>query len=99
MVRSDHSLKILTRFGRVVASLAAVAWFGYLGLQLQYAFTRPTSMQPGLGRLYALETHGSVVYLTHNEVFLLHTLGETAGGLVVAVIVLGLIIKRRERGK
>jgi hypothetical protein len=82
-------------FVKVVATLGGFAWFGFLSLWMEYAYTRPTSRQPALGRLYALETHGHVVYLTHNEVTFFHGLGEIGMGLLLVATVVGLVAKRR----
>lgn len=82
-------------FVKVVAALGFFAWFSFLSLWTEYAYTRPTSMQPD--RQYALDTHGHVVYLTHNEVAFFHTLGEAAAGLMIVALVVGLIAKRQSR--
>jgi hypothetical protein len=84
-------------FVRVAAGVGFLVWFFYLALWTGYDYTRPTVMQPSLGRQYALETHGHTVYLTHHEVFTLHTLGEVGMGLVIVAAVVGLISKRRLR--
>jgi hypothetical protein len=48
--------------------LTALTLFGAaIYITLLYANTRPTSPRPELGRIYSLNTHGTVVYLTHVE--------------------------------
>jgi hypothetical protein len=86
-------------FVRVVAAVGFLVWFFFLALRTGYDYARPTSMQPSLGRQYALETHGHTVYLTHNEVFTLHTLGEVGMGLIIVAAVVGLVSKRRLRSR
>lgn len=64
------------------------SWLLYLGqhhscLWYHYAFTRSDARQPESGRILPLNTHGSVVYLTAHERFLLYGLmivGAVFGG-------------------
>jgi hypothetical protein len=47
--------------------LSLVIWFGAFGLWFQYDGTRPTTPQIESGRVYALNTHSHIVYLTMAE--------------------------------
>lgn len=51
-----------------------VSGFSHVYLWLQYAHTRPRFVQPDHGRVYALNTHGLIVYLTKDEQFRLDLL-------------------------
>jgi hypothetical protein len=77
--------------------LVVACWVGFLCLWIHYGFTRPTSKQPTQGRLYALNTHGRIAYLTSHEMHNLYVLGGTSIGLLIVVTPIALIIKRRER--
>jgi hypothetical protein len=85
--------KFAIGFGKVVVRLGAAAWFGFLCLWMQFAVTRPSSSSPD--RLYALNTHGSVAYLTHKEEMLLYCLGTVAVGLIVIGAITGVALRQR----
>ena len=55
-----------------------VVGLSHVYLWLQYAHTRPKFAQPDQGRVYALNTHGLIVYLTKDEQFRLDLLQWTA---------------------
>lgn len=50
------------------------SWIASFILWYHYALTRPAIRQPEGGRVYPLNTHGTVVYLTSREHFLLYSL-------------------------
>jgi len=64
-------------FKVVSAILGLGSWTASFVLWYHYAFTRPAVRQPGAGRVYPLDTHGTVVYLTSHEHFLLYFLMVT----------------------
>jgi len=64
---SARSLKSLTVVPKVLAPIALAVWLGFMYLSLQYDATRPTVIQPAQGRVYTLNNHGHVVYLTAHE--------------------------------
>ena len=97
MVEPQRSSGLLIYFLRAVGMFIIVCWISFLCLSLQYGFTRPTSKQPGQGRLYALNIHGRVAYLTHHEILNLYVLGGTSVALLIVVTPIALIIKRRGR--
>ena len=51
-----------------------VVGFSHLYLWFQYVHTRPRFVQPEQGRVYALNNHGLIVYLTKDEQFRLDLL-------------------------
>jgi hypothetical protein len=74
---------------------SALGWTGLalllanVGLWYQYAGTRPRSEQPEEGRIYALNTHGSVAYLTLGENLRLWSLGLGGAGCMVTAMIIG----------
>ena len=91
------NLARLTLFAKITSRVGVFAWFSYLCLTLYYAFSRPATQQPDAGRLYRLETHGRIAYLTHGESANLHLLLISAIGLILVACVMVLVIKLRER--
>jgi len=84
-------------FAKVVIRIGFFAWISYLCLTLYYGFSRPTVALPEEGRLYALDNHGHVAYLTYREIANLHLLLETAGGLTAIAVAIAVVAKLRER--
>jgi hypothetical protein len=80
-------------FVKIMVRLGAAIYFGYWCLWLQFASTRPSSSSPD--RVYALNTHGTVAYLTHNEEMLLYGLEVLAAGLFAIGAITGLALKQR----
>jgi hypothetical protein len=80
-----------TRLG-VLASIlgwtALALLLANVGLWYQYAGTRPKSAQPAEGRIYALNTHGSVVYLTLGENVCLWSLELGGAGCMVTAMLI-----------
>ena len=68
----------------VAACLALVLWLGAMSLWVHLDATRPAAPDPGAGRVYAQNTHGSIVYLNRGEKFTLDTL-MWSGGVAFAV--------------
>jgi len=68
--------------------VTAVAWFGSTALWMHYDATRPTRPDDSTGRVYAQNTHGSIVYLNKAEEATVTVLMWTAG--MSAVIAIGI---------
>lgn len=80
---------------KIVIRVGIFAWVCYGCLWLYYGFSRPTLAQPEASRLYALDTHGHVAYLTAREMANLHLLLETSGGLTAIAIGIAIFAKSR----
>jgi hypothetical protein len=86
-------------FAKIVIRVGFFAWVCYLCLWLYYGFSRPTVAQPNEGRVYALDTHGHVAYLTSREVSNLHVLLQASGGLIAMAVAVAIVAKINERFK
>jgi len=64
-------------------------------LTLSYLDTRPTSSQPELGRVYLLNNHGRLVYLTATEAYLRIGLYAFSVAVFVAGALLDWFLVRR----
>jgi hypothetical protein len=69
-------------------AIALVLIFGSTWLWYEYANTRPRAMTVVDGRVYGLNLHGDVVYLTRREKFLLDGLEATAALCMLSSLVL-----------
>jgi hypothetical protein len=67
-------------------------------LWMHYAYTRPTMPNAAIGRVYSLNTHGSIVYLNVHEQLLLNSLMILGGVLFVGAVVID-IVKQPFRSK
>lgn len=73
-----------TSLRKTVGAVSLVVWvFANSGLWYHYAETRPREPNPATGNTFALNTHGSVVYLTIQDSIVLY--GTMAAGLVGAL--------------
>ena len=89
MTTSSRVLKVLSR---VLATAAVIIWLGFIAQTLQFDASRPT--QPKTDRVYCLNNHGHVVYLTAEEQHWLDFLERMAVSLFLLGFVLDSI--RRE---
>ena len=74
---------------QIVAMGPLILWLVAAGLWFQYDGTRPSSPRAQDGRIYALTTHGHVVYLTSVEYATLYGLGAIGFAGVLAALGLG----------
>ena len=100
-------LELDARGRRRRAALAAgIAWlilfFSAIALWIYYDGTRPTTPDPAVGRIYPLNTHGSIVYLLYEERVRLY--GLIGAALIAGVVMIGIeilkgrFLRRRQRG-
>lgn len=80
------------RTATVVVFAMLIVALSHLYLWYQYAHTRPKLAQPDQGRVYALNTHGLIVYLTKEEQFRLDLLMWTAITLGVCFVSINVFI-------
>jgi len=73
-----------------IASLVALIWLDY-----HYLAIRPDKPDPALGMVYELNNHGSIVFLTKAEHFLMDWL--FFGGLFGCTILTGMIYGAERR--
>ena len=73
--------------------VAAVAWFTSMCLWMHYDSTRSHTPEPTAGRIYRLETHGSIVYLTRSEEIILYALMTT--GIICFVVAVGVDVYKQ----
>ena len=64
--------------------LALIFWFSSFSVWMRYAARRNSIPNLLTGRVHELNTHGSVVYITSAELYLL--CGLIAGGVVFAIL-------------
>jgi len=75
------------RLGQIVGFTSLTLWISALALWNAYAASRPEQPRPELGRIYELDTHGHVVYMTFKEGLLLYGLMAIGFGGLVSTIV------------
>ena len=68
--------KILETLAAVIGGISGLT---SLFFWTYYDYTRPRAADPATGRLYALNTHGSIVYLTQAEHLSIRALWWIAG--------------------
>jgi hypothetical protein len=61
MVKKQRLLVVILT---VISFSLAGLW---IGLYVQYSDTRPRNAQPSIGRIYAINNHGTTVFLTKQE--------------------------------
>jgi hypothetical protein len=93
------------RLRAALALAAGIAWlilfFSAIALWIYYDGTRPTTPDPAVGRIYPLNTHGSIVYLLYEERVRLYRLIGAA--LIAGVVMIGIemlkgrFLRRRQR--
>jgi hypothetical protein len=59
--------KLAHRMAMVFCGLAVAIWMSAMAFSSHYDGTRPSHPDYGTGRLYALNNHSHVVYLTRDE--------------------------------
>jgi hypothetical protein len=73
-----------SRLVRALQFASLAVWLGCCGLFLQYAETRPRCPDPATGRIYSINNHGTIAYLTRTEDLTLYGVGA------LAVLLMGL---------
>jgi hypothetical protein len=80
-----HGAKLILA-GLPIAALCM--WFGFLATTMYYDATRPHEPDASAGRLIALNTHGSIVYLTPQEQLIRICIGLGAVAFIIGALVL-----------
>jgi hypothetical protein len=80
-------------FSRLLIASAFLIWGYFYYLTNHYDGTRPTVVQEEYGRVYSLNSHGHIVYLTTAEKYRLRLLVVAAIGCFVS----GFLIDRKVR--
>jgi hypothetical protein len=82
------SLKTKKIMGRCAAVLALVSWICFFELCIYMDYMRPHKIDVAVGRIYSLNNHGSIAYLTRSEHTLLFAFAYVAGAFFVVAAVL-----------
>jgi hypothetical protein len=82
------SAKAKIILGRVLAGAGAVSWLTFIETYIYFDHTRPHALDVPAGRLFALNNHGSIAYLTHGEHLFLYSFAWVAGLFFVAAVFL-----------
>jgi hypothetical protein len=83
------------KLSRLLAVAALASWLGFVALLLQYDASRPTVDDPNEGRIYALNNHSHVVFITAVEKFWLNALVGLGGVFFVSAVTLNFIQRKR----
>src|SRR5271165_2783393 len=92
-MRSEDFVRRLKIFSRVLVASAFLMWACFYYLTNHYDSTRPTGADEGSGRVYSLNSHGHVVYLTATEEYRIRFLVLAA----VSCFVYGFLVDRSLR--
>jgi hypothetical protein len=87
-VRNGKYRKLGRLLTGIVGSVALAVWLFHFCLWYQYAATRPVRLDASSGRVYPLNTHGSVAYLNKSEDARLTALTLSTVGLVLILFVM-----------
>ena len=80
---------------RLLSLTGLIVWLGSAYLWYAYAQTRPPIANPLNGSVYALNTHGSVVFLTRAEWISLNALMGAGFGCVIAGLAINIYVVKR----
>ncbi len=72
--------------------LTLVLWFGAIALWMYFDATRPTVPDQDVGRIYAQNTHGSIVYLNRSEKTTISALMWSAGAVFAVHVAIDLCV-------
>jgi hypothetical protein len=84
---SQMSLKTKTVVARCAAALALISWICFIELYIYLDYTRPRKIDVAAGRIFSLNNHGSIAYLTRSEHTFLYAFAYVAGAFFVAAAV------------
>jgi hypothetical protein len=70
------------------AHVGTTRWYPFFELYIYMNYTRPHKIDVAVGRIYSLNNHGSIAYLTRSEHTLLYAFACVAGALFVVAAVL-----------
>jgi hypothetical protein len=81
------SLKTKTVVARCAGALALISWICFIELYIYLDHTRPHKIDVAVGRIFSLNNHGSIAYLTRSEHTFLYAFAYVAGVFLVAAAV------------
>jgi hypothetical protein len=84
--RTKETQHVRKRLQLLLGIVSAISLFASAALWTYYDHTRPRVANPVTGRVYSLNTHGSIVYLNQLEHRLVYGLLSIAGVCFVAVL-------------
>jgi hypothetical protein len=84
---SQMSLKAKTNVARCAGALGLISWICFIELYIYLNYTRPHNIDVAAGRIYSLNNHGSIAYLTRSEHIFLYTFACVAAALFVVAAV------------
>jgi len=67
--------------------LALISWICFIELYIYLNHTRPHTIDVTVGRIYSLNNHGAIAYLTRPEHTFLYVFAYVAGALFVVAAV------------
>ncbi len=83
----------------VLGWLCLLFWFSFCGLYIWFDFNRPHTADASIGRIYSINNHGSIAYLTLGEVTLLYGLAGVSLILALGLFCIDAATRRRITAK
>jgi hypothetical protein len=77
----------MMRWASLLSKGAVAVWLSAFVLFFHYQATRPVLSRPDVGRIYAWNNHGHIVYLTHSEQSNLYVLGGIGSCMMLLAII------------
>jgi hypothetical protein len=84
---------------RVLGPLALLCWFSFGGLYVWYDFNRPHVPDASVGRVYSINNHGSIAYLTLREAVVLYGLAGVSAALLLVGVGIEAATRRRRNAE
>jgi hypothetical protein len=84
---SQMSLKTKTLVARCAGALALISWICFIELYIYLDYTRPHKIDVAVGRIFSLNNHSSIAYLTHSEHAFLYAFAYLAGAFFIVAAV------------
>ena len=74
--------------GRCAAVLGVISWIAFIEPYIYLAHTRPHRIDVAAGRVYSLNNHRSIAYLTRGEHLFMYAFAYAAGVFIIMSVVL-----------
>ena len=92
-----NSRKVWTRVALALALPGLPGWIYSTSIWGEYLHTLPRSPDPSVGRVFALNIHGIVVFQNHTDQLRLNLTEYISGGVFCLGMMIGALIDRDER--